>query len=133
VVRALAPERTFWEKIMLLHEEVSRPAGKPLKPRMARHYYDLFRLIEAGVGNTAAEDTELFRQVLEHRSVFFAQSWIDYRALKPGMLAFLPSPDQEENWRKDFVAMQGEMFSVEPPAFEQVLSLIQEFQDSRLK
>lgn len=118
---------------MLLHEEVSRPAGKPLKPRMARHYYDLFRLIEAGVGNTAAEDTELFRQVLEHRSVFFAQSWIDYRALKPGMLAFLPSPDQEENWRKDFVAMQGEMFSVEPPAFEQVLSLIQEFQDSRLK
>jgi predicted nucleotidyltransferase component of viral defense system len=132
-VRALAPERTFWEKVMLLHEEASRPAGKPLKPRMARHYYDLFRLIEAGVGKTAAEDTELFRQVLEHRSVFFAQSWIDYRALNPGLLAFLPSLEQEENWREDFVAMQAEMFSTEPPAFEQVLSSIKEFQDSRLK
>lgn len=133
MVRALAPERTFWEKVMLLHEEASRPADKPLKPRMARHYYDLFRLIEAGVGSAAAEDVELFHQVLGHRSVFFPQGWVDYSTLKPELLVFLPSPEQEASWREDFVAMRAEMFSSEPPSFEQVLSLIKDFQDSRLK
>lgn len=132
-VQALAPERTFWEKVMLLHEEAARPVDKPLKPRMARHYYDLFRLIEAGVGKAAAEDLELFKQVLAHRSVFFAQSWVDYGGLRPELLAFLPSREQEAHWLEDYVAMQAEMFATEPPAFEQVLSSIQEFQDSRLK
>ncbi|MCD4706656.1 MAG: nucleotidyl transferase AbiEii/AbiGii toxin family protein [Candidatus Sabulitectum sp.] len=44
-VRALAPERAFWEKAMLLHEERCRPPDKKRKPRMARHYYDLWCLI----------------------------------------------------------------------------------------
>ena len=42
LVRVLAAERTFWEKACLLHEETFRPADKPRKPRMARHYYDLW-------------------------------------------------------------------------------------------
>lgn len=116
-----------------LHEEAARPVDKPLKPRMARHYYDLFRLIEAGVGKAAAEDLGLFKQVLAHRSVFFAQSWVDYGELRPELLAFLPSREQEAHWREDYVAMQAEMFATEPPAFEQILSSIKEFQDSRLK
>ena len=48
-VRALAAERTFWEKAMLLHEETYRPAGKKRRTaRMARHYYDLWCLITRG-------------------------------------------------------------------------------------
>ncbi len=39
--RVLAAERTFWEKALLLHEETFRPADKPRKIRMARHYYDI--------------------------------------------------------------------------------------------
>jgi len=46
-VRAVMPKRTFWEKAMLLHEETFRPADKRRKEYMARHYYDLYRLIEA--------------------------------------------------------------------------------------
>ena len=38
-VRALRPERTFWEKVMLLHEETFRPLSETRRPRMARHYY----------------------------------------------------------------------------------------------
>lgn len=34
IVHALAPERTFWEKAMLLHEETYRPADKQGRPRM---------------------------------------------------------------------------------------------------
>jgi hypothetical protein len=40
-VRTLAPERTFWEKASLLHEETYRAGGKGPPARLARHYYDL--------------------------------------------------------------------------------------------
>jgi len=50
-VRTLAPRRTFWEKAFLLHEETRRPADKPRRRRLARHYYDLWSLIRKGVGN----------------------------------------------------------------------------------
>ena len=54
-VSVLAAERTFWEKACLLHEETFRPADKPRKHRMARHYYDLWCLLRAGVGQRAIE------------------------------------------------------------------------------
>ena len=62
-VRVLSAERTFWEKACLLHEETFRPAGKPRKLRMARHYYDLWCLLRAGVGEKALAQTALFQRV----------------------------------------------------------------------
>ncbi len=44
----------FWEKAMLLHEEIfRRDETKDRRKAMARHYYDLFRLIQAGIGDQA--------------------------------------------------------------------------------
>jgi len=61
------PRRTFWEKAMLLHEETFRPGDKARrKAYMARHYYDLFRLIKAGVAAEAAADLDLFRRIAAH-------------------------------------------------------------------
>lgn len=72
-VRTVAPERTFWEKICLLHEEQHRAGADLPKPGMARHYYDLFCLIEAGVGDRALAEAGLFERVVEHRKVFFSR------------------------------------------------------------
>jgi hypothetical protein len=130
IVHALAPERTFWEKAMLLHEETYRPADKLRRPRMARHYYDLYRLIQSGIAAKAVEDVDLFGQVLKHRSVFFAQGWIDYKAMTPETLRLLPLPNQEQSWRQDYLAMQAEMFAEAPPDFDALLGLIRQFEDS---
>lgn len=127
IVHALAPERTFWEKAMLLHEESYRPADKTRRPRMARHYYDLYRLILAGIADRARADVELFKQVLAHRKVFFAQSWVKYEDIKPDALRLLPLPEQEQGWRQDYIAMQAEMFSETPPDFDVVLNDIRQF------
>lgn len=123
-VVALAPERTFWEKAMLLHEETYRPADKARRPRMARHYYDLYQLIIHGVAARALEDRQLFEQVVEHRRVFFAHNWVDYETLRPGSLRLLPLPEQQSGWREDYAAMQGEMFGNAPPPFDTLLGAI---------
>ena len=127
-VRALLPERTFWEKVMLLHEERFRPASKIRRPRMARHYYDVWRLIEAGVAARAAADLTLFEQVAAHRNLYFRHGWVDYGTLKRGTIQMAPRPEQVEEWRSDYSAMQGDMFLGTPPAFDEILAGITSFQ-----
>jgi predicted nucleotidyltransferase component of viral defense system len=127
-VQVLAVERTFWEKACLLHEEYSRPEGKSVKPRMSRHYYDLFRMIKGGVAARAVEAEGLFERVVEHRSVFFSINWVDYSKMAKGSLEIVPKAWRLPEWRADYEKMT-EMFFTTSPSFEEVLRTCKEFQD----
>ena len=129
-VRVLAAERTFWEKACLLHEETFRPIDKPRKLRMARHYYDLWSLIRAGIGERAMADKDLFTRVAEHRCIFFRYSWVDYTTHRPGTFRLLPQEHQMDAWRKDFEAMMGPMFYGDVPDFDEVLKVVRTFEES---
>jgi hypothetical protein len=129
-VRVLAPERTFWEKACLLHEETFRPADKPRKIRMARHYYDLWCLLRAGVGKRALANTALFQRVAQHREIFFRYSWVDYTTHKPGTFRLSPPAVHLSNWRSDYQAMLGPMFFGEVPAFAEILRVVGEFENT---
>ena len=127
-VRVLAAERTFWEKACLLHEETFRPHDKPRKLRMARHYYDLWCLLRAGVGERALANTALFQRVAEHREIFFRYAWVDYSTHKPGTFRLSPPSDHLANWRSDYQAMLGPMFFGEVPDFDEIMKAVSEFE-----
>jgi hypothetical protein len=127
-VRVLAAERTFWEKACLLHEETFRPADKPRKLRMARHYYDLCCMLRAGIGEQALANTALFQRVAEHREIFFRYAWVDYTTHKPGTFRLSPLAEQLPNWRSDYQAMLGPMFFGDVPAFDEILRVVGEFE-----
>ena len=127
-VSSLAPERTFWEKAMLLHEETFRPADKPRKERMARHYYDVWCLITRGIADRAAADRALFDRVLAHREIFFRLGWVDYATLRPGSLRLTPPPEHREAWQKDYAEMAETMFYGERPGFGEILRVVGEFE-----
>lgn len=127
-VRVLAAERTFWEKACLLHEETFRPADKPRKLRMARHYYDLWCLLRAGVGDRALADTALFQRVAEHRELFFRYSWVDYSTHKPGTFRLSPPESHLDTWRTDYQEMLGPMFFGDTPAFDEMMAAAAEFE-----
>ena len=128
-IKAVSPERTFWEKAMLLHEETFRPPEKKRQARMARHYYDLYRLIDAGIGQKASGDLELFERIAAHRQVYFRYTWVDYDTLRPGRLRLVPPDDQLAYWKSDYTAMKDEMFFGEPPAFDYLIQTARNFQD----
>ena len=127
-VRVLAAERTFWEKACLLHEETFRPADKPRKLRMARHYYDLWCLLRGGIGESALADTALFARVAEHREIFFRYSWVDYSTHKPGSFHLVPPAQHLPNWQADYDDMRGPMFFGDTPSFDDILALVSEFE-----
>ena len=124
----LAAERTFWEKAMILHEETFRPAERFRKPRMARHYYDVWCLITRGVAERAAGNLRLFRRVIEHREIFFPISWVDYSAIGQGTLRLLPPAEHRTEWQRDYTEMAETMFYGARPPFEEILSVVAEFE-----
>jgi len=129
-VKAVSLERIFWEKAMLLHEETFRPPEKTRQARMARHYYDLYRLIVEGIGQKASADLELFERIAKHRQVYFRYTWVDYDTLCPGLLRLVPHEDQFADWKSDYTAMKDEMFIGDPPAFDDLIQKARKFQDA---
>jgi hypothetical protein len=127
-VRSVMPRRTFWEKAMLLHEETFRPEAKRRGEAKARHYYDLYRLILAGIGDESAQDLELFERVATHRQIFFRHTWVDYSTLNPGQLRLLPTEADRPDWQADYEGMRQEMFYGDVPTFDEILSVVGEFQ-----
>lgn len=127
-VRAVAPERTFWEKVALLHEETYREGSAAPKARLARHYYDLWCLITRGVAERAIRDGSLFDRVAAHRAVFFRRSRDAQASFAPGSLRIVPAADRLPLWRRHYDAMRESMFFDEVPDFAEILSVVGRFE-----
>ena len=69
-VSVVRPERTFLEKVMLLHEEFAKPMAEVRTERMSRHLYDLERMLHTDIAERALNDEKLYRAVVEHRRKF---------------------------------------------------------------
>lgn len=119
-VRVVAPERTFWEKISLLHEENHRQEAP--SSRLARHYYDLWCLERGGVAERAMRDFALFERVAEHRRIFFRRQAQAQADLKPGTVRLVPSSEALSRWKSDYQAMVGTMFFRAPPDFVTIIA-----------
>lgn len=130
-VRTVDPERTFWDKVVILHglrrwfdkRGELRGGGQ----RVSRHYYDLHRLVAAPVGATAIGDIALGADCVAHARMFFNRPDFDLASAAPGSFALLPHDEMVDQLRSDYRAMRGMIFG-EPPSFENVLRSIGELE-----
>jgi len=67
-VHVLAAERTFWEKVTILHALHHR---SKLRDRMSRHYYDTFIMAQRGVVDAALRDIALLEKVVRNKASCF--------------------------------------------------------------
>jgi len=123
-VHVLRPERTFWEKVTLLHA-VTHSGKTP--PRLSRHYYDVSRMYRHDVGPQAMADPALLEAVVKHKRVFFREAAARYDLAVPGSLKIVPGDELERAVHRDYREMQ-EMFFGEAPRFDDVLSDIREIE-----
>ena len=113
---------------MLLHEETYRTGDHGPKLRLSRHYYDLWCLIRAGIGDKAISDAGLFSRVAAHRAVFFRKKKEAQESLRPGSLHLLPREDQLSVWKQDYEAMREAMFFGVTPEFGEILRVVGDFE-----
>ena len=65
-IPTVLPQRTFLEKIFLLHEEFSQDAEKIRIDRLSRHLYDLEKLMDTKHGIEALKNTDLYNNIVAH-------------------------------------------------------------------
>ncbi len=116
-VVALEMERTFWEKVTILHAEYHRPAEKPMRARLSRDYYDVCRMATHPAGQKALADRELLARVVAHKKAYFKSGWASYDTAIPGTLHLVPPEHRLADLMSDYHAMQ-QMFTKPPPSFD---------------
>lgn len=126
-ITTLAVERTYWEKLTLLHMLASGGVEK-LRPRMARHYYDVCMLDREGHTEDALDQIDLLEVVAAHKKVFFRSAWAKYEEARPGTLRLVPATDLADGLRSDYASM-GELFFGSPPSFDEILAVLQELEE----
>lgn len=121
------PERTFWEKATILHQEANRPKGKALPRRYARHYYDMFRLGHSSVLNSALERLELLNKVVEFKEKFYRTPWAKLSKAKPGTLRLAPQEARLPELEADYRSMRPMIFG-DVPSFDEVVAHMRELE-----
>lgn len=127
-VRAVLSERTFLEKVFLLHEEFSKPQVRV--ERMSRHVYDIAMMMGQGIHARALTDENLYRQVLEHRRQFIGLKGFNYDTLYSDSITIVPTGEVRDLWRKDYEQMQEHMIWGEStPTYDNLLEILQQLNE----
>ena len=121
MVRAVLPERTFLEKLFLLHEEFAKPKDLIRVERMSRHLYDIGQMLKTPIAERAINDADLYRQVVEHRRTFIGLRGFDYDTLCPETLNIVPPASVIEQWKLDYENMRLHMIYGESEPFDMLV------------
>ena len=124
IVNAVIPERTFLEKIFLLHEEFSHSPEQIRVDRMSRHLYDIIKIADTDIANRALSNRELWNSIVEHRHKFIGLKGFDYNTLTPDRIHIVPPDTIIEQWRKDYDAMREIMIYGDSPTFDDLIDRI---------
>jgi len=121
-VSTVNPERTFLEKLFLLHEEFQRAAGKRRVDRLSRHLYDVYQLTNAGVADIAINDKMLYETIVSHRYKFSHWGSMNYNNHNPKTLNPIPPPEIMDAWKDDYAKMLEDMiYEDQKPTFADLI------------
>jgi hypothetical protein len=130
IVPTIKPERTFWEKITILHYEHTRPESKPLKTRYSRHYYDIFKMGHSDVLATALAHKELLMEIVDFDSHLYRLLWADYKNARVGKLHIMPAVYNLSALEADYEKMQKMFFNPDvAPKWSEIIDFLQRLED----
>ena len=129
-VPTVIPERTFLEKLFLLHEEFHRPAEKMRVDRLSRHIYDVYHLSKAGIAINAISDQELYETIVQHRYKFSKIGGVNYNAHNPKTVNPIPPENVISDWESDYTKMREDMiYEQNPPTIVDLIYCLKEIRE----
>lgn len=126
-VTTVKPERTFWDKIIILHglrqwhdrRGELRHGGQ----RVSRHYYDVYQLLKHPDAAVWQANHRLAEDCAQHARLFFGSADLGLGAATRGNFTLARSDGMHDALVRDYAAMSGMIFS-ELPAIDDVLKAI---------
>jgi len=127
-VLTVLPERTFWEKITILHREANRPNSSSMPLRYSRHYYDLYCMSTSWVKEKTLNDVDLLNRVVMFKEKFYRSTWAGYEYAKRGSMKLMPPKHSIKVLEDDYLRMQRMIFG-EKPSFDVLMESIKDLED----
>ncbi len=122
-VPSVNPERTFLEKLFLLHEEFHKTQENIRVDRLSRHLYDVYHLAKSEFADKALNNKLLYESIVEHRYQFTKIGDVNYNTHNPKTIDFIPIPDVFEAWKGDYRTMQELMiYETNAPTFDELIT-----------
>lgn len=119
-------ERTFLEKIFLLHEEYQRPAEKRRVERLSRHLYDIEKISRTPYFQKSLEDRYLYETIVAHRDKFSHLGGVDYAKHATQFINIIPPENLISLWEKDYAEMSESMIYGEKLSFAELIGRIRQ-------
>ncbi len=120
-------ERTFWEKLTILHKIANFPEGKPLPVRYARHLYDVYNLGNSWVKESAFGRKELLEKDVAFKQKFYYAKSAHYEPATMSNIELLPSERILNELQEDYRTMRNMIYG-EMPEFEEILEFLEKLQ-----
>ena len=124
-------ERTFWDKVVILHGlrkwHDNRGEVRQQGNHVSRHYYDLYRLYNSETGARAIQNPTLGADCFRHALMFFNRPDYELQSALEGLFAIMPKAEMVDKLKRDYQAMTGMIFG-EVPEFSEVLTLIEKLE-----
>lgn len=119
-VLTVYPERTFWEKITILHREANRPESYAFPQRYSRHYYDVYCMAASPIKGKAFGDLEMLEKVVVFKEKFYRSPWAKYEDAKAGSMKLMPPQYNIAALREDYEHMLDMIFG-DKPEFDEMM------------
>lgn len=120
-------ERTFWEKVTILHKIAHFPEGKVLPSRYARHLYDVYNLGNSWVKESAFKRKELLEKDVAFKQKFYYAKGAHYETATLSSIALLPGEEMHKALAEDYRAMRNMIYG-NIPDFEDILTFLEKLQ-----
>lgn len=122
-IDALLAERTFWEKVTLIHAGINSGEIEVSAERMSRHWSDVALLMKTDTGERAMADRELCLRVVNHKDSFWRDGKAKYDDCRNKKFKLVPTGKALELLRADYEAMldAGMFFDERPAKFEEIV------------
>ena len=125
---ATTPERSFWEKVTILHAEAHRPESSRIRERYSRHYYDTVMIANSEVKQRAFADLQLLKKVAEFKNKFYHARWANYKNAKPGTMKLLPPVHSLQELSSDYAKMQAMIYE-DNMSFDEILDALKKLEN----
>ncbi|MHB1947364.1 MAG: nucleotidyl transferase AbiEii/AbiGii toxin family protein [Gammaproteobacteria bacterium] len=127
----LSPEKTYWEKLTLIHYECNRTTLKEDADRISRHWYDVSMLSKHDIGKKALINRDLLNEVIKVKKTFYDSGFAKYNDCLNGNLRLIPNEDYLLLLKDDFNKMlSNKMFYGQQPNFDNVISEVRKLETS---
>lgn len=120
-------ERTFWEKLTILHKMANFPANKNLPSRYARHLYDVYCMMNSPVKEQAFARKELLEKDVIFKQKFYNAKSAHYESATLKEISLIPADHIMDAVKQDYAAMKNMIYG-DYPGFETIIEQLKELE-----